>query len=470
MIHKYKEKLEEIQKTLAKCYDVTYRIIISDGGEVTAIFIDNICDVVQVNDYVIRPLMKTELRGQHMDFIKNSIIEVGITEYVHSNEELLQHILSGNVVLLFSFADEIIYCETKKYSFRAIQEPPTESVIKGPREGFNESTNDNISLIRKRLKDKKLKLENLRIGTSNHATVVMCYLEGEAPKELVDYIRQRLENEEVEYLVGSKYIDERLQEKRSIFDTIGYTEKPDVAVAHMTEGRVVILADNTPFVVTAPHFFLENLSTGDDYYGNKYAQNYFRLVRWTGLLIALLLPGLYLALNTYHYKLIPTIFVFRLAVTRAGVPFPTVVEIMIMMFFFQVLREAGIRLPQPIGSALSIVGALILGDAAIGAGLASEITVLVVALASISLFLIPKLYGPIVIWSNIILIFSALLGLPGFYIGFSVFVSHISSLTSCGYPFLYPLGTFKKFKFKDLVFRGDLRSISDNIFEEGKES
>ncbi|WP_034327575.1 spore germination protein [Alkaliphilus transvaalensis] len=469
LLHKkYEDNLKEIKKSLENIFDITFRTIETDQGEATVIFIDTMSDIQQISENIIKPLIKREIKGEDLDYIKEKILNIAISEYVMNLQELILQVLSGNTVILFSFDDRIIYCETKSYSNRGIEEPPTETVIKGPREGFTENINDNISLVRRRLRNQKLKLENINIGKGSNTNVIMVYLDGEAPSKLVNYIRKRLEDEEVEYLLDSNYIDERLQEKRSVFDTIGYTEKPDIAVTLITEGRVVILVDNTPFAVTAPHFFIEDMTTPDDYYSNKYAQNYFRIVRWVGLLIALLLPGLYLSIATHHFKLIPTVFVFRLAVTRAGVPYPMIVEIFIMMFFFQVLREAGIRLPQPIGSALSIVGALILGDAAIGAGLASEITVLVVALASISLFLIPKIYGAIVIWSNIIMIFGAVLGLPGFFIGFCIFVSHIAGLTSCGYPYLFPLGTFKNFNFKDLILRADLRDISDNIFEEGE--
>jgi len=468
ILQKYKKRLADIKKRCHGTFDITFRRLETNLGEVTIIFIDNMSNMDLITEHIVEPLITKHIAHHDIHYMMREIIEVGIVEEVMTEEDAIQHILTGHTVVLFSFTDKYAYCETKSYSGRVIEEPMSEAVIKGSREGFVENLEDNICLIRRRVKSHKLKFEKLSIGSNSHTNVVLTYLEGEAPDQLLDYIRQRLCDMEVEYLPGSYYIDERLQEKRSFLDTIGYTEKPDVAVALMTEGRALVLADNSPFAITAPHFFIENFSVADDYYLNKYTQNYFKLIRWTAFFISLLLPGIYLAIMTYHFKLVPTVLAFRLAVTRAGVPFPTVVEVGIMMFFFQVLREAGIRLPRPIGSALSIVGALILGDAAVGAGLTSQITVLIIALSSISLFLNPKLYGGVVLWSNIIIFFSSVLGLPGFYVGFILFCSHIAGLTSCGYPFLYPMGTFKKFGFKDLLIRGDLREVSGNIFKRGK--
>ncbi|AOY78499.1 spore germination protein [Clostridium formicaceticum] len=461
---KYEDNLKAIKEQLKNNDDVIYRRIDTEKGPITAIYISNICSQNFISHAIIKPLVACKDFPEDIEKIKNDHIFADDTALGTDLDEAVKQILFANVVLLFSFADQFIYCDAEEYSFRDIQEPPTETVIKGPREGFTEDLSTNISLIRRRIRNPKLKFEKMLIGKQSDTPVMLVYIEDQAPTELVAFVRDRLQNAKIKFLLESKALDEALQTKKSIFDTLGYTEKPDKVVGSLIEGRVAILQENTPFVVTAPHFFVEYFSVGEDYYLNSYGQSYFRLVRWIAFFIALLLPGLYLSLIAYHFKLVPYIFAFRMAITRSGVPFPAIVEIMIMMLFFQILREAGIRLPQPIGSALSIVGALILGDAAIGAGLASEITVLIIALSSISLFLVPKMYAGILLWSNTILLMAAVLGLPGFYIGFILFCSHISDLTTCGYPYLYPLGTFRSFNFQDLILRDDLNDISKNIF------
>jgi len=214
----------------------------------------------------------------------------------------------------------------------------------------------------------------------------------------------------------------------------------------------------------APYFFIESFHTTDDYTMNKFMSNLGGILRWGAFLLSTLVPGLYISLFTHHFNLIPFIFIFRVAASRAGVPFPMIIEVIVMIIFFQILREAGVRLPQSIGPTLSIVGALILGEAAVQSGLTSHITVLVVALTSIASFLVPPVSTGIFVWNLIILFFSSLLGLPGFYIGFVLLCSHLAGLTSCGYPFLYPLGTLGNFKYKDVLLTGELDKINQYIF------
>ncbi|MCC5912073.1 MAG: spore germination protein [Clostridiaceae bacterium] len=463
---KYREQVDYIKERLQDNYDVNFREINVKEGCITIVFLESLSDSMFISDHIIMPLMQESDVGNDIEVIKKEVLTGSTIGDVNSKEAAILHILSGDVILLFSFDDTIVSCEARKYASRAIEEPPSEVVIKGPREGFTENIMENMSLMRKKLRNVNLKFERLSMGEESNTTVVLIYLKDKAPEHLIQYVKRRLEGMEDKFLWESNYIEEQLKHKKTAFDTIGYTEKPDTAVSKIAEGRIAILVDNSPFAITAPHFFLEEITMADDYYLNKYPQNYFRLIRWAALLIALLLPGLYLALTTYHFSLIPSVFVFRLAVLRAGVPYPAFVEILIMMFFFQILREAGVRLPKAIGPAISIVGALILGDAAVRSGLASEITVLVVALSAISLFLLPRLYGAISIWTDIILLFSAFLGLPGFFIGFIVFCSHIAGLDSCDYPYLYPLGTLKVFGFKDHFVRYDLKEISKNILQE----
>ncbi len=462
---KYEEYLAQIKALLVKNYDVKYRKIDTNNGEITLIYVDSITNQEFIAKNITAPIVNTENLPTDVADIKSRIITTNDIGDVEDPVHAVKEILFGNAVLVFSFSQQVLYTEVKSYSKRGIQEPPAETVLKGPREGFTENLQDNVSLIRRRIRSPKLKIEKFLMGDVSETALAVIYIEDRAPKDVVDFVKKRISKIHTNFLLEGKYIDKGLQTKDSAFDTIGNTEKPDIMVSKITEGRVAILVDNNPFAIIAPHFFVEYFHTPDDYYLNKYGQNFFRIIRWGAFLISLLLPGFYLALITYHFKLIPYIFTFRMAVTRAGVPFPAFIEVLIMMFFFQILREAGIRLPQPIGSALSIVGALILGDAAIGAGLTSQITVLIIALSSISLFLVPKMYGAVVLWSNFILVLSALLGLPGFYIGFILFVSHIAGLDTCGYPYLYPMGTYKTLNFGDLILRDDLDHISKNIMQ-----
>ncbi len=460
-----KIKIEYVKEKFKNSYDVKYREIESSQGIIFAVFIDDLCDPKFISEYILNPLIEDTTGKVDLEYIKKEVLSANSIGDINTNDESISHILSGDVVLIFSFHNKAIYCEAKGFVRRSVTAPTTENVIKGPREGFVESSADNVSLIRRKIKNSNLKFESFILGNKSNTTVIICYIEGVAPKKLVDYIRKKVSNVNLEFILDTNYIEEALKNKNTAFDTVGSTEKVDVASAKILEGRIGIIVDGTPFVITVPHFFVDNFQTPDDYYSNKYFANASRILRAFSFFLATLLSGIYIAISTFHFSLIPSVFAMKLAVSRAEVPLPTVIELLLMTFFFELLREAGIRMPQPIGQAISIVGALILGDAAIGAGLASQSTVVVVALTSIASFLVAKLYGGIAIWNLIIILFSSMLGLPGFYISFFIFISHMAGLESCGYPYLFPLGTLETFKFRDVLYRRDLNSISNSIFD-----
>ena len=460
-----KININYIKEKFKNSYDVVYREIECESGIIIGIFIDNLCDSKFISEYIFNPLIQNKIDTVDLEYIKKDILPANSIGDINSNEEAVSHILSGDLVLIFSLSNKAIYCEAKGFVKRSVGVPSTENVIKGPREGFTESFVDNVSMIRRKIKNTNLKFESLILGNKSNTVVVLCFIEGVAPVKLVDYIRKKVINIKIEFILDTNYIEEELKDKHTAFDTIGTTEKPDVVASKLLEGKIAIIVDGTPFVITAPYFLIDNFQTPEDYYSNKNFANLSRVMRVLSFCLASLLSGIYLAISTFHFSLIPTVIALRLSLSRAGVPFPTVVELLLMTFFFQLLREAGIRLPQVIGQSMSIVGALILGDAAVGAGLASQSTIVIVALSSIASFLVPKLYGALSIWNIIIIMFSSVLGLPGFYIGVFIFMSHMAGLESCGYPYLFPFGTLESFKLRDILVRKDLNKVSNSIFD-----
>lgn len=463
--------IKDIKDKLKNNSDIKYRDIICCNEMVTLVYVDNLCDSNYISEYIIKPLLNNHKKVTDIDEIKKEIIQATSVEDVDSLEDAITDVLSANVLVYFSSLDKTICCDAKGFTKRSVDIPTSETVIKGPREGFTENLQDNISAIRRRIRTSDLKTEYFKLGYQSQTDVAMLYIEGTTPNKLTNYIREKINMiNDKNFIFYINNLEEVLKCKGTSFDTIGYTEKPDVAVAKLSEGRIVVIFDGTTFVITAPYFFIEIFQTTDDYTLNKFIANIGRGLRWAAFMLSTLLPGFYLAIVTYHFKLMPAIFLYRMAIFRAGVPVPTIIELLYMMIFFQIIREAGVRLPQPIGPTLSIVGALILGEAAVTSGFASQITVVVVAIASISSYLIPKLYVPIFICNIVLILFASFLGLPGYFMGFVVCISHLANLTSCGYPYLYPLGTLTSFKYKDVVFRGDLSEISDNILiKEDKE-
>ena len=463
--------LEYIKEKLKNSFDVKYRKINTVLGSATIVFIDDLCNARMISQYVVSPLRKIEdsqlnaYKITTVEEIIENLLEIYATGIAKDVDDAIMHILSGDPIVVFDSKKEIIYVEAKGFPVRSVGTPETESVLKGPREGFNELIVNNVALIRKRIKNPDLKFEALVVGEKSQTSVAICYIDGVAPKKLIDKIKSKIKDLDLRFILDTNYIEDTLKTKSSFFDTIGYTEKPDEVCAKLLEGRVGVVVDGTPFVITAPYFFLENFQMPDDYYLNKHYSNFNRILRWAAFFIATLAPALYVSIMTYHFSMIPSLFMFRLAVSRAGVPFPTFIEVLIMMLAFQFIKEAGLRLPQPIGGAMSIVSALILGDAAVSAGIASRITIIVVALSTLSYFLIPKLYGALSFWAIVLVCFATAFGIPGFLSGVLILIIQLAELDSVGYQFLFPIGSISEYKFKDVVLRGPLNRISKDFIK-----
>ena len=469
------KNLDYIKEKLKNSFDVKYRPVQTVLGKATIIFIDDLCNSEMISEYVVSPLRgfgELPPKGGNFTSLQEVIenaLDINAAGIAKDIDDAIMHILSGDPAIIFEEYKEIMYVEAKGFPVRGVGTPETESVLKGPREGFNELIVNNVALIRRRIKNPALKFEAAVVGEKSQTSVAICYLDGIAPVELVNKIRNKVNNLDLRFILDTNYIEDALKVQNSFFDTVGYTEKPDEVCAKLLEGRVGVIVDGTPFVITAPYFFLENFQMPDDYYLNRYYTNFNRILRWLAFFVAALAPGLYVAVITYHFSMIPSLFMFRLAVSRAGVPFPTFIEVILMMLAFQFIKEAGLRLPQPIGGAMSIVSALILGDAAVSAGIASRITIIVVALSTLSYFLIPKLYGALSFWAIVLVCFSAAFGIPGFLAGALIFLIQLSELDSVGYQFLFPVGSTNEYRFKDVVLRGTLSKISKDFVKEGEE-
>lgn len=450
-------------------FDVKFRQITTCLGECTLIFVDDLCSTSFISEYILAPLRQQEYNYNTVEDLLYKVLDINLAGFVKDIDDAINHILSGDVAVIFHDYKQMLYCEAKGYVKRGVSIPVTEAVVKGPREGFTESIVDNVSLIRRKVKNADLKFEAVIVGEKSNTSVCISYIKGVAPQYLIDHVKSVVKNLDLNFILDTNYIEAALRGRKTLFDTVGYTEKPDETAAKLFEGRVAVVVDGTPFVITVPYFFLENFQAPDDYYLNRYFVNFTRVLRWISFFIASFLPGLYVAILTHHFALIPSLFVFRLAVSRAGVPLPTIVEVLLMMMAFQIIKEAGVRLPQPIGGAMSIVAGLILGDAVVGAGIASRITIIVVAASTLCYFLTPKLYGAMSVWSIIITIVSSLYGLPGFLMISLVLMVKMGDLETGGYSYLFPVGSTSTYKFKDIIFRGELKRISNTVVQSGGE-
>lgn len=465
--------LEVLQQKLNNSSDVIYRKIYCQDELITIVGIENMIDGTKLSQYIIEPLLNYNKPISDVETLCRESILANPASEVSSIEEAFEHLSSGCVLLFFTSYTDVIYCNVAGFAKRPVDIPTSEATVKGPREGFSEDIQDNLSLIRRRLKTSDMKAEQFKLGKKSLTSCYMLYVEGVAPAEVVKYVREKIEDVAIsrDYIFYSNNIEESLKAKGTAFDTVGYSEKPDICAQKISEGRITILVDGSSNAAIVPYFFNDSFQVTDDYTMNKYMANTARFLRFMSFWIATLAPGLYIALITHHFRLIPTILLFKLAMYRAVVPVPTIIELLIMIGFFQILREAAVRLPQPIGSTLSIIGALILGDAAVASGLASQITVVVVGITSICSYLVPKMYIAIFYWNTLITILSVLLGLPGFYTGFVMLIAHMADLNTVGYPYANPIATRSVLKYQDLIYRGTLNEIGNPIFfDEGSEN
>ncbi len=462
-------KKDEISAKLSGCFDFIQRDIYVLENVITLYYIDTICDSNYISQYIIEPLSQMVQDISCKEDASRAIYAAKFGEITDS-AQALEHILAGDPVLIFEMIDYAVYFDAKKLESRPIEKSQYETSLVGSNESFNELLVNNISLIRKRMATDTLKVESHILGKQSKTQAVLLFVEGVAPQDLVETVRNKLEEMDNEFVLGIQYVAEALSPNNTLFDTMGYSEKPDAIVAKLFEGRISVLVNGTPFALTAPCFFFENLQSPDDYSTNMLFVSLLRIVRLASVMISLLLPGFYVALTTHHFSLIPSAFVFKLSVSRSGVPFPTVVEVILMFLFFELSREAGRRLPHQIGQALSIVGALILGDAAVGAGLASQVTVVVTGIYAITSFINPRLTSAVSVWAVFSIIMSAFFGLHGFYLGFILLVAHLASLRSCDYPYLFPIGTEKSFRAANLdtLVRGPLAKISQSFMYRGR--
>lgn len=468
----YTERLKNVRGKLKENKDVKYKNIYTSMGMMTLIFIESISDKDYINNYIIAPLLDSHDKISSMEMIVNETLLCISTLKMLSLDDCIIHILSGEAVIISSFSEDIILCNAKKNIHRPIEKSTNEPVSKGSQEGFNESINDNINLIRRRIRNQSLKIEEFHLGTESNSSVVLIYIKGRAPADLVNLFKDVINNLKIDFILDTNYIEEELKYKGTNFDTIGYTEKPDVLVSKLFEGRVAVMVDNCPTAITAPYFFLEYFHIADDYYLNKNLIDNMRILRIIAFFLTIFLPGFYIALFTHHFSLIPPAFVFKIAESRAGVPFPTIIEVSLMIFFFELTREASKRLPSTFGQSISMVSSLILGQAAIDAGLASEGTVVISGIYAITSFINPKLSNVTPTWTLICIALSGMFGLHGFFIFFILLIAHIASLNSCGYPYFFPIGTVTDFNYRDTdyITRGRLKKLSGKIFKKGKKA
>jgi spore germination protein KA len=406
-------------------------------------------------------LMKQETEpgtpgGYMYEFMKSNAVAVGESKTLKDWDHALLSLLSGETLIFIDGETNAIACDTKGGERRSVTEPNSQVVIRGPKEGFTESIGTNAALIRRRIKSPNLWLESMKIGKETHTDVAIMYLKGIANEKIVREIKDRLGRIHSDAVLGSGYIEQMIEDQiNTPFPTIYNTERPDAVAGNLLEGRIAIIVDGTPFVLVAPATFFNFFQATEDYYQRPEAATAIRLLRYGAFLISMFGPSIYIAAITYHQEMIPTPLLISLAAQRETVPFPALIEALIMEVTFEILREAGIRMPRAIGQAVSIVGALVIGQAAVEAGIISPAMVIVVSLTGISSFATPSydMALSIRLLRFGIMISAAVLGFYGIAIASLIILAHLCGLRSFGIPYMSPVAPFILEDHKDTFFR-----------------
>lgn len=401
-----------------------------------------------------------EKNGEFPNFIAKEILYSGEINLSSDYNEMYKKLARGEKVLIIENEEVCILINAKKLEKRAIVEPPNNNVVRGPREGFIEDINTNINLIRKRLVTTDLKVESMEIGRYTKSKVALCYLTKIANNKIVKKIKKRLEEIDIDGIIDSYYLQDYLEEKpNSIFKQIGFTEKPDILAAKMLEGRVGIIVDGSPVALTIPFLLVEDLQSSEDYYTENNKVTFIRLLRIIGVIISITVPGLYIALQLYHYKALPLKFLVTLINSSQNIPMPPALEVFFAFFMFEILYEASVRTPKSLGSSFNIIGALILGDTAIKSNLASAPTIMIVALSSIAIYLIPESTNVVRLLRIGITLMGAIIGIVGIVIGLIFVVGYLADFDSYGADYLSPIAPYKKSDFKDFFFKGNIKNM-----------
>ncbi len=424
------------------------------------LFIDGMVDVETANRNIIQPIVQSTLPKNfegNMDVIFKQVVLSNHTEKSDNTEEMITRILEGeSVVLMENCVEALIVC-TKGWKSRTINEPQNEQVLRGPREGFVEPILVNLSLIRRRLVTPDLKFISLTIGKQTQTKISVCYIDGIVNRQILDEVLQRLNKINIDEILESGNLAELMKDcPYSPFKTIGSTERPDVVAANLLEGRIAIVVDGTPVVITMPFLLQEYFQTDDDYYINFYYSSINRMLRFLGFIITVTFPGIYVAILTFHQEMIPNPLLLSISAAREGIPFPTIVETLGLLIVFEIMREVGMRIPISVGQTISILGALVLGSAAVEARIVSATVIIVIALTGLTGLMTTRIKGPSIMIRVIFTLLAGFLGLYGLIFGIIGLFLHLCSIRSFGVPYMITFSSLDPKEVKDTFVRAPL--------------
>lgn len=453
-----KRDTEALKKLLPAEDILTFEFTSEQGVAFTVVYADPITDKELLGEQLIRPLLRYE--GEiTADMISKSITSPEL-RLQKELEKLSEEVLAGNPVLLWEGMDEAVIVGTKKVFVRAVAEPSTDVVVKGPREGFIEDVKINTSLIRRRLKTGELRIEMLEVGRRSKTAVALCYLEGTSVQKTVKEVKKKLRDIDIDVVPDSSYLTHFLSSRPySLVKQVGTTEKPDIFCAKIAEGRVGLLVDGSPIALTLPYLIVEDFQSSEDYYVPPYRATFTRLLRALSLFVAIYLPAFYVAAQLFKLQLFPVKLLLTIAGSIRDIPFSPSLEMLLVLFVLEVLNEASIRMPKYVGMALSVVGALVLGETAVSAGFVSTPAIIIIAFSGIGLYAVPNLIEQTSVVRLVMLLIAGSVGTYGIILATAFILLYLVTTENFGAPLLAPFSPMIGRDLRDSVVKYNLGSL-----------
>ncbi|SCY31235.1 spore germination protein [Alkaliphilus peptidifermentans] len=454
--------LTRIDEAFKDCSDLIKRKVrLNNHREGCFIYIRGIVDI----DLAQRDFINSIITLKDEELTNISVLEriaVANIDCTCDFPSVITGILSGFMICVLDGNPFVIVCKLNKFEIRNILEPEVEKNVRGPHEGFRETIDPNIAMLRRKIKNTKLKFKVLKVGTTTNQTVVISYFEDISDKAILDRLTRKIESINFDGMIAIGYVEQFISDfKLCVFPQYLATERPDKAVAALLEGRFVIIQEGTPVVIIAPVNFFSFFQALDDYSTNWMVGSLIRSIRLLGALIAIFFPALYIAITSFHYFMVPLDLLVPLAESRVKVPFPPIIEALILEVTLEMLREASIRLPSYIGISIGVVGGLIIGQAAVAAGIVSELFIIIVAVTAIASFIIPSYdMGLAVRYIRFIfMLFAAIFGIVGVVVAAALLFAHLIVLESLGQPYFQPIIPLKIRDLKDIVIRVPIKLL-----------
>ncbi|OAA84917.1 spore germination protein [Clostridium ljungdahlii] len=458
--------LNLLYKVFSNCADVVYHKFVIDSIEerpCVLIFINGLSDIRSINENVLPSIMNIKEISQDnlrsngtLEIIRKRFLQTAKVSELGTIGQVTNSLLNGNSIFLLDGDDKALEMKTPGWKEKNVSETNVERVIRGPNEGFTQNISINISQLRRKIKSSELKVEEFTMGKQTLTKISITYLHGIVDNNIVEEVKKRLSKIDIDSVLESGYIEELIEDTHfTLFPQIQHSERPDRVAAGILEGRVALLVDGTPCVLILPATLIQFLQTSEDYYERYTTTIFVRFIRLIFFIISMLLPGCFVAIILYHKEMIPTPLLVSIMGAAHGVPFPIFIEALLMEIVFEALREAGIRLPSPASQTVGIVGALVIGDAAVRAGITSPIMVIVIAITATASFSIPSydMGYAIRVLRFAMLCLGAFLGLYGILLGIIILLIHLSSLSSFGINYLSPLAPLNLKDLKDALIR-----------------